>query len=264
MIHTQCNGIEWLQFELLADCPIIHGCLLRYGGVSCGHWESLNLGRSVEDNPEHVAENFSRVANALSLQKIVSAKLCHGADVTAISEVTIDHIPVSDGLMTSSLNLAISVTQADCQAAIFYDPINHVMANVHCGWRSSVQNIYAETIASMQGTYGSHPQNLLVCISPSLGPENAEFIHYRKELPDKLWKFKLKEHNFDFWTISRWQLENAGVLPHHIQIAEIDTYSNESYFSRRRSVHKHQRDCGRQATICSLIKRKSLRPTHHH
>ena len=244
MIHKQFNGIHWLEFELLADCPLIHGCFMRHGGHSTGELSSLNLGHRVGDAPENVEANFKKIKEALSLQEIVCAKICHG---DAVEEINTSHTPLSDGLMTRTENLAISISQADCQAAIFYDPINHAIANVHSGWRSSVLNIYENTVKKMKSSYGSRPENLLVCISPSLGPENAEFVNYKEEFPESFSEFEIKPLHFDFWEISERQLKSAGVLPHHIQTARIDTYSNEDFFSFRRS-----KTTGRQATICSL------------
>lgn len=250
MINKQYGEMQWSTFELLEDSPLIHGCFMRHGGVSSGLLKSLNLGRNTGDLHENVETNFKKVAQALSLNEIISAKFCHGADVNNINQSK--DIPISDGLTTTTKNLAIAVTHADCQAAIFYDPIHHAMANVHCGWRGSVLNIYANVVIAMQSTYGSNPADLLVGISPSLGPNHAEFINYRAELPECLWQFKEKDYLFDFWSISRWQLENAGVYSHHIQIAGIDTYASQDYFSHRRSTHEQARQCGRQATVCAL------------
>lgn len=247
MLHRQCQGVQWLEFELLADCPVVHGCLMRHGGISTGVLNSLNLGRKVGDAPENVKANHLKVASALSVPAMLSAKLCHGDRVTAIPSATFE-IPVSDALSTQIPNLGIMVSQADCQAAIFYDPVRHAMANVHCGWRGSVQNIYLKTVSHMQQAYGCKAADLLVCISPSLGPESAEFINYRQELPEAFWEFQPKPCYFDFWSISEWQLRQSGVLAHHIQVAGIDTYARtEDYFSYRRS-----NACGRQATVCSL------------
>lgn len=244
MLHKEYNGIQWLEFELLAECPLVHACLMRHGGCSSGSLDSLNLGRHVGDAPENVHANFQKVSEALSLPLIASAKIVHGAEVQAI-----DHCqtPISDGLMTRAVGLGLSVSQADCQAAIFYDPVNHAVANVHCGWRSSVLNIYEQTVKSMRHAYGTQPENLLVCISPSLGPESSQFINYRQELPEPFWQFQVKPLYFDFWAISAWQLKMAGVLPDHIQIAGIDTFVSQDFFS-----HRRDRPGGRQATICAL------------
>ena len=252
MIHKQLANVEWLEFELLAGLPIIHGCFKRHGGVSTGVLSSLNLGTNTGDQSKNVNQNLKIVQQTLSLEKIILAKLSHGCTVTALTSSDVN-IPISDALTTSVRNFAIAVTQADCQAAIFYDPVKHAMANVHCGWRGSVLDIYGATLRSMQTSYGSNPADILVCISPSLGPEHAELTNYMTELPECLWRFKLKQHYFDFWAISRWQLERSGILSQHIQIAEIDTYAHPDYFSYRYSTHLQLTQCGRQVTVCSLL-----------
>ena len=67
MIHKQFNGIHWLEFELLADCPLIHGCFMRHGGHSTGELSSLNLGHRVGDAPENVEANFKKIKEALKI-----------------------------------------------------------------------------------------------------------------------------------------------------------------------------------------------------
>lgn len=246
MLEKQYNGIRWFEFELFADCPIVHGCLMRHGGVSTGELDSLNLGRHRGDDPRHVNINFQRVQEALLIPAIVSAKIIHG---NKVSEIVSANTEISDGLMTKTPELGICVSQADCQGAIFYDPKNHKLAVVHSGWRSNVLNIYGETVEAMKGAYGSNPSDLLVGISPSLGPDSSEFLNYKEEFPESFWQFQVKPFHFDLWAISEWQLRNSGVLPHHIQIAKIDTKTSLDFFSFRRSKH-----CGRNGTIAMLKK----------
>lgn len=112
-----------------------------------------------------------------------------------------------------------------------------------------MSNIYSETVAKMNHLYGTDPKNLHVAISPSLGPARAEFVNYKVELPEDFWVFQEKSNYFDFWEISQQQLQHCGVLPHHIEVASICTYSNpEEYFSyRRKNVS------GRHGTVASLF-----------
>ena len=162
--------------------------------------------------------------------------------------------PVADGLTTQRPYLGLLVLHADCQAAIFYDPIHHALANVHCGWRGNVQNIYKETIAFMAASYGTKASDLLVGISPSLGPEAAEFIHYRTEFPECYWDFCINNH-FNLWELSRYQLMAEGILPHHIEISGMCTYSHpEDCFSYRRA-----KKSGRHGTL-AMLKNKACRP----
>lgn len=252
MIHKNREGIEWLEFELLSEFSnLSHGVLLRHGGFSTDSFGSLNLGFSL-DNPienEQVKMNRQKVQKVLGLNNFNDCKLEHGDTIIEITPHISECRPICDALSTKQLNISLFITHADCQAALFYDPKNRVIANVHAGWRGNVKNIYEKTVNHMREQYGSKPQNLLVCVSPSLGPQEAEFVHYRSELPEKFWKYQIKPHYFDLWNISKDQLTEAGVLEDHIQIAGISTLSNpKDFFSYRR-----EKVSGRNATFITQL-----------
>lgn len=134
-------------------------------------------------------------------------------------------------------------------ASFFYDPIHRAVATVHCGWRGQVCNIYAKVIAAMKKAYGSNPADLHVAISPSLGPQHAEFVHYRVEFPEPFWQFRVGDSHFDLWALAVWQLKQAKILGSHIQVAEICTYANrEDCFSYRRG----KRTTGAHGTVAVL------------
>lgn len=249
MLRKEREGIHWLEFELFSDCEIKAGVLLRHGGFSQGVYASLNLNYYVGDNPEYVTSNLQKVSAVLDIPKLVWSNQVHGTIVEHLSSPNNKPSQSCDGMTTSELNLGLLIHHADCQAAIFYDPVKHALGTVHCGWRGNVQNIYAETVRSMKSRFNSQPKDLLVAISPSLGPENGEFIHYRKELPESFWPFQVKPTYFDLWAISEWQLKECGILSDHIQIAGINTYSNpEDFFSYRRCKIR-----GGNATVAMLI-----------
>jgi YfiH family protein len=249
MIRKKQGEIEWLEFELLAEIPnLTHGVLLRHGGVSEGPYHSLNLGGGSGDCPERVAENRRRIFEAFNVEKWIGGKQVHGNDVAWVEHPHQD-VGECDALITQRPDIGLMIKHADCQAAILYDPEHHAVANVHSGWRGNVKNIYMATVEKMKNAFGTKPENLLVGITPSLGPECAEFIHYKVELPEEFWAFQLRPDYFDLWAIARSQLEGAGVLPHHIEVAGICTYSNEhDFFSCRRQKKIH----GRNGTIVIL------------
>jgi len=172
------------------------------------------------------------IARHLQCDSLQMAKQVHGSEIIAI-DTPVDFLEC-DAMSTSVPKLGLILKHADCQAAIIYDPIRKALSLVHSGWRGSVQNIYSNAIRHMRERYHSSPTDLLVAISPSLGPESAEFIHYREELPEAFWDYQTKPNYFDFWQISRDQLEREGVLSHHIEIAQIDTMQDLEYHSYRR------------------------------
>lgn len=251
MIRKMRDGIEWLEFELLSEFSgLSHGILLRHGGFSSGGFESLNLGFTLDNELENknVKENREKVKRVLGFSNFNDCKLEHRDKIVELNRKTNETRPVCDAISTSEPDISLFITHADCQAAIFYDPINNAIANVHAGWRGNVKNIYEQTIHHMKEKFGSSAANLHVGISPSLGPQNAEFINYKTELPESFWEYQVKPFYFDLWSIGKSQLLNAGILEHHLQITEICTLANpEDFFSYRR-----EKITGRHGTFISL------------
>ena len=255
MQRKKNQEIEWLEFYLLSDIPTLkHAVFLRHGGYSEGVYGSLNTGFHVGDNPQHVRENMHLIQQQLKSEipkwrSCVWGRANHGKSIATVDEKSPEEIVDVDGLLTKTPGVTLMMKHADCQVAIFYDPIHHAIANIHAGWRGSVANIYQEAIKSMKQRFGSNPADLLVCVTPSLGPDEAEFIHFQEELPKEFLPFQVRPTYFDFWAISEFQLKEEGVLPHHIEIARLSTYANShDFYSYRRDKRT-----GRHATCMTLL-----------
>lgn len=234
MITKEKNGVRWLEFELFQNHPeVSHGIFLKHGGFSTGVFDSLNFGRNLGDPDDIVTKNIAKARESLAISKVAFCNQVHGADILeANTEGFLGH---ADAMVTKIPEIGLLVKHADCQAAVFYDPVKKVIGNVHSGWRGNVKNIYSETVKHFQKFHQSNPADILVGISPSLGPEDAEFLNYRTELPEHFWKFQTKPFHFDLWEISRQQLLEAGILDKNIEISGISTLSNpEDFFSYRR------------------------------
>ncbi|MBS0628248.1 MAG: peptidoglycan editing factor PgeF [Verrucomicrobia bacterium] len=247
MIRKRKDNVEWLEFESLQEHKIRHAIFLRKGGYSEGVYSSLNLGASVGDDLFLVRKNKEKVMKLFSSNQLISGCQVHGVHIEEVKEGFICSRDC-DGLITDKKEKPLTILHADCQAAIFYDPIHHRVANIHCGWKGNVQNIYQKTIDRFKAM-GSNPSDLLVCISPSLGPNKAQFIHFAEEFPKNFHEFVQKDYLFNLWDISRMQLKTAGVLSSHIEFAEICTYENfEDFYSYRRD-----KITGRNATVVELL-----------
>ena len=208
----------------------------RHGGASEPPYHSRNVGLHVGDEEALVLRNRSLIKKELGLQRLVSAKQVHGDSI-----LNVDWLPDADeeyaghdALMTNVPEVGLMIQQADCQAVMLYDPEHGAVANIHSGWRGSVQNIIAKTVAAMTAAYGTRPASLFAAISPSLGPCCGEFVNYQQELPPAFHAYQPQPNHFDFWAISRDQLRDAGVCVEQIEIAARCTVCNENYFSYRR------------------------------
>ena len=67
--------------------------------------------------------------------------------------------------------------------------------------------------------FGLNPAGTLAAVSPSLGPCCAEFVNYRREIPEKFWSFQVRPEYFDFWAITRDQLTSAGICEENIEFS---------------------------------------------
>ena len=224
-------------------------CSNRHGGGSEPPFDTLNLSYGVGDRAERVQHNRQTLKTALGLSTLLSARQIHGDSILSITApVPADHeFDGHDALITNQPGVGIMIQQADCQAVVLYDPTNHVVANIHAGWRGSVVNLPGKTVSRLMAEFGTEPSQVKAAISPSLGPCCAQFINFRDELPDWFHPFQTMPAHFDFWAITRQQLQAAGVPANHIQTIGICTRCDTNYFSYRREGRT-----GRSATVVAL------------
>jgi YfiH family protein len=246
------DGSGGYRSPLLAGLQgVVHGFFTRQGGVSLWPYDSLNVSLAVGDEPEAVAENLGRMRQALGLAGLASAAQVHGGGVAVITspdQAREEDIPEVDILVTTVPGLGLLIKQADCQAVMLYDPVNRVVANVHCGWRGQVRNILGETVALLQDRFGTRPGDLYAAVGPSLGPCCAEFRNFQQEFPDNLWGYQIRPTYFDLWGISRDQLTGAGLRPARLDLAGLCTRCGaDEFYSYRRN-----RVTGRQGAIIAL------------
>lgn len=250
-MKVENNGLMLLRSTLLAPLP--HGMFTRNGGISGPPFASLNVSYGVGDTPEHVATNRQRLKQCLGIKHLVSAMQVHGDHVLAVEEIRQDvEYEGVDALITKQRGVGLLMQQADCQAVLLHDPVREVIGAAHNGWKGSVLNIIAATVRLMQTHYGCHPADLRAVISPSLGPCCAEFINWRTELPRAMHRHQVRENFFDFWTISREQLLEAGLRAAQIETAGRCTVCDQHFFSYRRATREQSRT-GRCGSVIALL-----------
>jgi len=256
VILREKNGVLFFQFPNLSEFTgIRHGIFSRHGGCSPEPFQSLNVSVSVGDTHSNVERNRGLISQCLKGEELIFAKQIHGTKIRRIAKdnkvdtgTAADAAMTGDGLITDVPKKNLSVKVADCQSVLVYDPVGHVAANVHSGWRGSIKNIIGLAIKKMERNFGCRPGDIQAGISPSLGPCCATFINYRKEIPKKYWGYKDKADRFDFWAISRDQLVDAGVPPENICTSEICTRCNTGHFFS----YRKEGTTGRFAAVVGL------------
>jgi YfiH family protein len=242
------SKLEWLEFDLLKDYShLVGGVFLRHGGVSVGAFSSLNMSDRVGDHPDSVKVNRSLMKQNLDVSHVVFAKQNHKNNIFEVTPDNLANIPQADALFTKEKDIALVITHADCQAAIFYDPKNEIIGVVHAGWRGLVLNVYKDMVEKFK-EQGSKEEDIIVCVSPSIGPEHAEFKNYKNDFPKYFWDYQSKPFYFNLWEIAKKQLKECNILSSNIEIVEACTYSNpDEYYSYRR-----EKITGRNATVIAM------------
>ena len=77
---------EVLRSGALKSAGFAHGFSTRVGGASESPYDTLNLGRSVGDEPERVAENHRRLAETVGydVARLFDVSQVHGAAVVTL------------------------------------------------------------------------------------------------------------------------------------------------------------------------------------
>ncbi|HEB50065.1 MAG TPA: laccase domain-containing protein [Desulfobulbus sp.] len=225
----------------------------RHGGTSPEPFSSLNLSYGVGDDPVRVAGNRRRVCRVLGIEALVSATQVHSDRVHLVTgPMNGTGIQGVDALVTDRPGLGLLVLQADCQAVLLHDPEHRAIGAVHSGWRGSVRNVIGRTIAKMMAAFATDPSRLLAFISPSLGPCCSQFINHGQELPPAFAGFRSGRDYFNFWEISRWQLQQCGVREDNIRLAGICTRCSRDFFSFRRAKVVGDGITGRNGSVIML------------
>ncbi|MBN4066561.1 peptidoglycan editing factor PgeF [Simkania negevensis] len=249
MKQQNSDGLRWHEYEMLAEAGLTsQATLTKLGGQSPSPYDSLNISYDVGDDDNNVSGNIDKICNTLNLPPLVFAQQVHGNNVVLIRRDPPTRPPVCDAMITDRPNMPLMIKHADCQAALLYDPIKRALGVVHAGWKGLVQGVYIATLRAMQEAFGTQKENILVAISPSLGPDSSEFIDYEKTFPKSFWEYQHKPAYFNLWEIARMQLQAGGVLSHHIEIASVDTFQAEKEFFSYRRNNK----TGRNATLAAL------------
>ena len=256
MILATQNGVSYYQFQNLAACNgIDHRVFTRNSGYSQPPFDSLNVSFGTGDSRKNVSRNRAIISRFTGAGQLVFARQVHGCRIDVLGRDSENRDLISagrdssaDAMVTDITGKHLVIQVADCQAVLLYEPTRRVIANIHCGWRGSVQNIIGCTVAAMVQHFNCSPGRIRAGIGPSLGPCCAEFVNYRQEIPKAFWRYKGLNRHFDFWSLSRDQLKRAGVDETNIECSGICTRCRTNEFFSYRA----QRTTGRFAAVIGL------------
>ena len=210
------------------------------------------------------AEAFTTRRDSALPYPVIQGHQVHGDRIAVIDKPGLTRADLEgyDAFICKLPGVAIGVRTADCVPILLYDPVQRVVAAVHSGWKGTVLKIAQKTIGLMKCDFGCLPENLRAVIGPAIGPNSFQV---GPEVVDnfrntgfpmtQIWSFRGESdgspmsggHHIDLFTANRWILEESGVRD--IQVFDIDTFTDTSFFSARREGTA----CGRNINAIRLI-----------
>lgn len=253
MIHVKKGNIEYLQFrKLLEYKDSVQHCYTLKGQNN--------------DYKEVIEDNYINLYKQLDIPYDGFSKIEYQAHSDLVEKVENQnefHNNI-DGLITDKKGISLSLRFADCTPILLYDPIKNVIANIHSGWKGTVQKIGQKGAIKMIKEYDLKPENILCFIGPCIGFCHFEVGEEVKEIFEKTFSYlgNLKDvikigekkeegqkYFIDTTLINRMILEEIGILPENIIESNICTVCNKDY------MHSYRADkekSGRNTAIIGL------------
>ena len=179
VIHVKKDGIEYLQFRKLLE----YSDVIKHA-YAIGLDKDFRTARAKNATPltseeyEKAINDYKKLADAIGIDYINIAKpnQAHTKNIKEVKQKVKNDVPdfnleeytQIDGLVTDTKNIALATTNADCILLLFFDPVKKVIANVHSGWRGTLQRISIEAVNKMKNDYGCNPADIICCICPSI------------------------------------------------------------------------------------------------
>jgi len=236
VIHVRKNGIEYLQFRKLLEYSddIVHAYTL---GTDISY---RTLSTKREELPkeefERNLQNYKNICKELNVDYInlIRPNQFHTDEVKIVEDKINKNFPDFnlkeyndvDGLVTNKRDKLLVTSNADCILLIFYDPIKKVIANVHSGWKGTIQQISVKAVEKMKNEFNCNLQDIICCICPSIRKCHFEVDEDIKDLfkekfknltqIDEIIEQKGEKWHIDTVLINKMILKQAGLKEENI------------------------------------------------
>ena len=208
-----------------APGPYVVAFTTRFGGVSEGPYESLNLGTK-NDDPAHVAENRRIACEALGLDPArLSVNRQRHSPTVHRAEPGVRDEP-GDGLWSDESGQPMLALAADCvPIAVAATEGKPRLAVLHAGWRGLAEGVVEAGVRALgEGRKAA-------VIGPAIGPCCYEV---GPEVAERFDDDLTNNGMLDLWEAAERALRRAGV--DEVERVNLCTRCNpELFFSHRRS-----------------------------
>lgn len=269
VIHIKTEKIQYLQFRKLLEYKDIinHAYSL---GTDVNFRTAINGKADVSSEQYKVAkESYKKICDAIGskYRNIVKPRQYHTNNVKVVKnkinilapDFNLKKYKETDGLVTNKRNIVLATTNADCILFLLFDPVKKVVANVHSGWKGTLQRIIVQAINKMIDEFECNPKDIICCICPSIRKchfevsqdvkdifqtefsslERNEYVNEQMEKTiirlDDIIEKKQNKWNVDTVLINKILMQNMGLKPENILDSGICSMCNPNLIHSYRS-----------------------------
>jgi len=275
------TGISLLPISGAAWKGVRYGCTTRLGGVSTGHWASLNLALHVGDDPLAVLENRRRLSAALPgepfwLEQVhgtvvadadalecgmVSAGCAPpdesgqhagsraGKGVSGVALAGAVRPPRADAAVTTQAGRVLVIMTADCVPVVISDVEGRALGMAHAGWRGLAAGVLESTFTALRARL-PRAGGWRAWVGPCIGQN-------RFEVGDEVRQAFSGAEEARYFAPGRiegkWQADLAGLVCHRLAMMGVYDvgFSGLCTYERADLFHSYRRSPagGRMATL---------------
>lgn len=253
MVQIEKEGVNLLQFRKLKQYEpgVFHGYTMKPLDFQWG---------------EKFDQSFQTLQNAQNVKGLwIKTRQTHSDHIRIIHQEE-ENLPQrledTDGIVTNKRGLTVLTTFADCTPILIYDTKKQVIANVHSGWRGTVQKIGKKALKLMQTEFGTTPEDCIATIGPNIQKCCFEVGSDVKEIFEKsfselpIWHDCIQEKGEKYWIdtakINKAVLKQMGIPEENIIESHICTkcHANELH-----SYRAEKEESGRSIMLTRLQER---------
>lgn len=221
IIHVNKNGVQYIQFRKLLEYSDIIRHAYSLGTDVNFRTAKVNKQQLLRNEYELAINSYKNLCDSIGSNYINTVKTNQNhTDTIKIAnkkikedepDFNLEEYKETDGIVTNKKNLILSTTNADCILLLFFDPIKKVIANVHSGWRGTLQRISTKAIEKMEKEYNCNTKDIICCICPSIRKCHFEVEKEVKDMFEKEFKGIIEKNDIITETIlnKKWTIDTV-------------------------------------------------------
>ena len=173
VVHIKKEGVQYLQFKKLLEYSDIISHAYSIGTDVNFRTARVNKQQLPEQEFQKALYDYEKLCNAINVdyKNVVKTNQEHTDNIAIATkkinqnfpDINLDEYSRTDGIITQKENLVLSTTNADCILILFFDPVTKTIANIHSGWKGTLQRISIKTVKKMVKEFECKPEDIICC-----------------------------------------------------------------------------------------------------